>query len=211
MADRHLALRITGLSIGINACPGRAKAVNRFVVQLLHPARYDDNPAASFAVGSAEGPVAAAELDAALPDGMVFKGQLFRQAFDERVRVRVHHFQDVTSDWLQVAIGKVFGAALDSFLGQVRLATVSLADLIDPVQSLRLGKGTYSQKLGYFELAVDPAAAKLGAVQAVRVELRAPEDVFGFAPLGPDRRPQRVCVVEQGDVTATLDLEIVLT
>ncbi|OYV88642.1 MAG: hypothetical protein B7Z68_13110, partial [Acidobacteria bacterium 21-70-11] len=99
----------------------------------------------------------------------------------------------------------------ETFLGQVRLATVSLADLIDPVQSLRLGKDTYSQKLGYFELAVDPAADKLGAVQAARVELRAPADVFGFAPLGPDGQPQRVCVVEQGDVTATLDLEIVLT
>ncbi len=210
MADRHLALRITGLAIGANACPGRAKAVNRFVLQLLHPARYDDNPTASFAVGPAEGPVAAAELDAALPDGLVFKGQLFRQAFDERVRVRIHHFQDVTSDWLQFAIGKVFGVVLDEFLGRMRLATVSLADLIDPVQSLRLGQHSYSQKLGYFELVVDPGAAKPGAVQAVRVELRAPEDVFAFAPLGPDGQPQRVCVVQQEDVTAALDLEVVL-
>jgi hypothetical protein len=45
----------------------------------------------------------------------------------------------------------------------------------------------------------------------VHVELRAPEDVFGFAPLGPDGQPRRVCVVEQGDITATLDLEVVLT
>ena len=211
MADRHLALRVTGLAIGPNECPGRAKAVNRFVLQLLHPARYDDNPAASFAVGSAEGPVPAAELDVALPDGLVFKGQLFRQAFDERVRVRIHHFQDVTSDWLQFAIGKVFAIVLEEFLGKMRLATVSLADLIDPGQSLRLGQHSYSQSLGYFELVVDPAAAKLGAVQAVRVELRATEDVYAFAPLGPDGQPRRVCVVEQGDVTATLDLEIVLT
>ncbi|MDD5564650.1 MAG: hypothetical protein PHQ91_13135 [Thermoanaerobaculaceae bacterium] len=210
MADRHLALRITGLAIGANACPGRAKAVNRFVLQLMHPARYDENPAASFAVGPAEGQVAAADLDAALPDGLVFKGQLFRQAFDERVRVRIHHYQDVTSDWLQFAIGKVFGVVIDEFLGRMRVATVSLADLIDPAQSLRLGQHSYSQKLGYFELVIDPAAAKPGAVQTVTVELRAPEDVFAFAPLGPDGQPQRVCVVQQEDVTATLELEVVL-
>jgi hypothetical protein len=210
MADRHLALRITSLAIGSNACPGRAKAVNRFVFQLLHPTRFDDNPAASFAVGPADGPVAAEELDAALPDGLVFKGQLFRQAFAEPVRIRIHHFQDVTSDWLQAAIGKLFGAVLETLLGRMRVATISLADLIDPVSSLQLGKDAYSQKLGYFELTIDPQSAKPGVVQAVRAELLAPEDVFAFAPLGPDARPQRVCIVEQGNVTATIELEIVL-
>ena len=210
MADRHLALRVTGLSIGSNDCPGRVKAINRFVFQLLHPTRFDDNPAASFAVGPADGPVVGAELDEALPDGLVFKGQLFRQAFAEPVRIRIHHFQDVTSDWLQAAIGKLFSTVLETLLDRVRLATVSLADLIDPVSSLQLGKDAYSQKLGYFELVVDPRATKPGVVRTVRVELAAPEDVFAFAPLGPDGRPQRVCIVEQGIVTATLELEIVL-
>ena len=210
MADRHLALRVTGVSIGSHECAGRAKAVNRFVFQLLHPTKFDDNPAASFAVGPAEGPVAAEELDAVLPDGLVFKGQLFRQAFAEPVRIRIHHFQDVTSDWLQAAIGKVFGAVLETLLGRMRLATISLADLIDPVSSLQLGQETYSQKLGYVELVIDPNEAKPGVVQAVRAELVAPEDVFAFAPLGPDGRPQRVCVVEQGNVTAMIELDVVL-
>ena len=210
MADRHLALRVKSLSIGENDCPGRAKAANRFVFQLLHPTRSDDNPAASFAVGSSKGTVAEAELEAALPDGLVFKGQLFRQAFAEPLRLRVHHFQDVTRDWLQIAVGKVFGILLDSLLGRTRLATISLADLIDPVSSLQLGKDEYSQKLGYAELVIDPKAVEPGVVQSLRTDLIAPENVFAFAPLGPDGQPRRVCVVEQGDVTASFEIELVL-
>ena len=211
MANRHVGLMITQLAIGPNGRAGRNEVANRFVFQMLHPTRQDDNPTASFAVGSAEGPVPAAELDAALPDALVFKGQPFAQAFEEPLRIRVHHFQDVTRDWLQVALGTVFSSVLESFLGKVTLVTVSLADLIDPAQSLQLGKQVYSQKLGYFELVVDPKAARPGSAQALSVKLVAPEDVLGFAPMGSQGQPQRVSIVAQGQVTAAMDLEIRLS
>ncbi|MGD1148650.1 MAG: hypothetical protein ABR961_11960 [Thermoanaerobaculaceae bacterium] len=211
MADRHVALRITRLAIGPNGRVGRTEVANRFVFQFLHPTRHDDNPTASFAVGSMEGPVAAAELAAALPDALVFKGQPFTQAFDEPVRIRIHHFQDVERDWLQVAAGDMFSSVLESFLGKVSLLTVSLADLIDPAQSLQLGKDSYSQKLGYAELVADPKAARPSPVQVLSFKLVAPEDVLGFAPLGSEGKPQRVSIVAQGQVTATMDLELRIT
>ena len=208
MANRHVALRIARLGIGPNGRTGRPEVANRFVFQFLHPTRHDDNPVVSFAVGSGEGPVSAADLDAALPDALVFKGQPFAQAFDEPVRIRVHHFQDVARDWLQVGVGKVFSLALDSFLGKVTVAAVSLADLIDPAQSLQLGTEVYSQKLGYAEVVLDPKAVRPSLAQDVSLKLVAPEDALGFAPLGPQGEPKRVSIVEQGQVTGTIDLEI---
>ena len=138
MATKHLAVRITALTIEPNARTGQNAVSNRFVFQVLHPTRQDDNPTASFAVGAVAGTVAAADLDAALPDALVFKGQPFAQAFDEPVRVRIHHFHDVHRDWLQVAIGKLFKAVLGAFLGKLSLVTVSLTDVIDPLESLDL-------------------------------------------------------------------------
>ena len=211
MADRHLALRLTSLTVGPNGRAGRAGVGNRFVFQFLHPRRHDDNPTASFAIGPGVGPVPQADLDDALPDAIVFKGQLFTQVFDEQVRIRIHHFQDVQSDGLQVVVGRVFESVLGGFLGRLSLATISLADLIDPLQSLKLGEDAYSQKIGYFEVSLDPRAGKLGAVQALPVDLLAPEDVGGFAPVGPQGQPQRIAIVKQGQVTASMDLEIVLT
>lgn len=211
MPDRHLALRITSLTIGPNGRAGRAGVNNRFVFQFLHPRRHDDNPTASFALGPGVGPVPPGDLDEALPDAIVFKGQPFTQVFDEQVRIRVHHLQDVESDGLQVVVGRVFESVLTGFLGQLSLATISLADLIDPLQSLKLGEDTYSQKLGYFELVLDPQTVELGAVQAVPVDLLAPEDICGFAPLGPSGQPQRIGIVKQGQVTASMDLELILT
>ncbi|HVN74784.1 MAG TPA: hypothetical protein VMT19_00605 [Thermoanaerobaculaceae bacterium] len=211
MANKHVALRVARLAIGRNGRTGRREVANRFVFQILHPTRHDDNPAASFAVGSGEGPVPPAELDAALPDALVFKGQAFTQAFDEPLRIRVHHFQDVTRDWLQVAVGTVFSSVLDSFLGKVSLVSVTLTDLIDPGQSLRLGDDTFAQKLGYAELVIDPTAARPSPVQAISAKLVAPADALGFAPLGPQGEPKRVSVVAQGQVTATMDLELRLS
>jgi len=63
---------------------------------MLHPTRQDDNPTASFAVGSPRGPCRQRNSTRALPDALVFKGQaVFAQAFEEPLRIRVHHFQDV--------------------------------------------------------------------------------------------------------------------
>ncbi len=211
MADRHVAVRITRLTVGPTGRAGRDGVANRFVFQILHPTRHDDNPAVSFAVGSAEGTVVPAELDAALPDALVFKGQPFTQAFDEPVRIRVHHFQDVARDWLQLAAGKVFASVLDSFLGKLGVAAVSLADLIDPAQSLRLGDDDFAQKLGYAELVLDPAAARPGVTQKALVKLVAGEDVTGFAPLGSQGEPRRVSVVARGEMTAAIELEVRLT
>ncbi len=211
MADRHVAVRITRLVVGRSGRTGRSEVANRFVLQILHPTRHDDNPAVSFAVGSAEGTVPPAELDAALPDAIVFKGQPFRQAFDEPVRVRIHHFQDVARDWLQVAAGRVFAAALGSFLGKLGVASVTLADLIDPGQSLQLGDDEFAQKLGYTEIVIDPLAARPGTALPFSVKMVADEDVTGFAPLGPQGEPKRVSIAAQGQVTAAMELEVRLT
>ena len=211
MANKHLALRITALTIEPNARTGQTAVTNRFVFQLLHPTRQDDNPAASFAVGSVSGPVPAEDLDAALPDALVFKGQPFAQAFDEPLRIRIHHFHDIHRDWLQVAVGKLFKAVLTAFLGKVSLVTVSLTDVINPLESLDIGGDTCSQKLGYFELVVDPKAGRGGRVRTVSVALAAPEDVLGFSPLGPDGQPKRICIVSAGETTAAMDLEIALS
>jgi len=211
MADKHVALRITRLALSQNGRTGRKECANRFVFQLLHPTRHDDNPTSSFAVGAAEGPVGAAEMDAALPDALVFKGQPFTQAFGEPVRIRIHHLQDVARDWLQVAVGKLFASVLESFLGKVSLVTLSLADLIDPAQSLQLGKDVFSQKLGYAEVVVDPKVPRPSPVQALSVKLVAGEDVVGLAPLDSQGEPKRVSIVAQGQVTATMDLEVRLS
>ena len=208
MPDKHLSLKVAALTIGANGREGQERVRNRFLFQLLHPKRDDDNPAVTFTLGPAAGPVAAADLDAVLADGLVFKGQPFAQLFDEKVRIRIHHFQDVKADWLQVAAGKVFEAALDSLLGQVKLVTISLRSLIDVGQSLQLGVDAYSQKLGYFELVLDPNADRPGGAEDATVELVAPEDVLGFAPLGPQGEPQRITIVGEGQVTATLALRI---
>ncbi len=211
MADRHVAVRITRLTVGQTGRAGRKEVANRFVFQILHPTRHDDNPAVSFAVGSAEGAVPPAELDAALPDALVFKGQPFAQAFDEPVRIRIHHFQDVARDWLQLAAGRVFASALGSFLGKVGLASVSLTDLIDPAQSLRLGEDEFSQKLGYAEVVVDPRVTRPGDVQRLTAKLVAGEDVTAFAPLGPQGEPKRVTLAAQGQLTSAMELEVRLT
>jgi len=208
MPDKHLSLKVAALDIAPNGRSGQAQVRNRFLFQLLHPKRDDDNPTVSFALGSAAGPVAGEDLDAVLPDGIVFKGQPFAQLFDERVRVRIHHFQDVRSDWLQVALGKVFEAALDSLLGQVKIVSLSLASLIDPGQSLQLGRDSYSQKLGYYELVLDPNAERPEGAEQVTVELVAAEEVLGFAPLPAEGDPRRTAIVAAGQVTATLDLRI---
>ena len=211
MANKHLAVRITALTIEPNARTGQDAVSNRFVFQLLHPTRQDDNPTASFAVGSVAGSVPASDLDAALPDALVFKGQPFAQAFDEPVRIRIHHFHDVRQDWLQVAVGKVFKAVLNAFLGKLSLVSVSLTDVIDPLDSLDIGEGTCAQKLGYFELSVDPKAGRGVRVRTVSVALSAPEDVFGFSPLGPAGQPKRIRIVGAGDTTAAMDLEVALS
>ncbi len=210
MPDKHLSLKVATMSIGANGRSGQNEVRNRFLFQLLHPKRDDENPAVTFALGSAVGPVAQCDLDTALPDGIVFKGQPFAQLFDEKVRVRIHHFQDVKADWLQVAVGKVFEAVLDSLLGQIKLVSISLASLIDPGQSLQLGRDAYSQKLGHFELVLDPNARRPGGAEEATVELIAQEDVLGFAPLAPEGKPRRVTIVAAGQVTATIELQIKL-
>ncbi len=208
MPDKHLSLQVAALTIEPNGRAGQERVRNRLLFQLLHPKRDDDNPAVSFALGPEAGRVAADDLDAVLPDGIVFKGQPFAQLFDERVRVRIHHFQDVSADWLQVAAGRVFEAALDSLLGQVKLVSLSLASLVDVGQSLQLGRDAYSQKLGYAELVLDPTADRPGGAEETAVTLLAPEDVAGFAPLGPQGAPRRIGIVDAGQVTATLELRI---
>ncbi len=208
MPDKHLALKVAALEVRPNGRSDHPQVRNRFLFQLLHPKRDDDNPTVSFALGSGVGPVAREELDAVLPDGIVFKGQPFAQLFDEQVRIRIHHFQDVRADWLQVAVGKVFEAALDSLLGQVKIVSISLASLIDAGQSLQLGRDAYSQKLGYFELVLDPNAQRPGGAGETAVELVAQEDVLGFAPLGSEGGPRRITIVAQGQVTATVQLQI---
>jgi hypothetical protein len=208
MADKHLSLKLAALAIGPNGREGQERVRNRFLFQLVHPKRDDDNPAVTFALGSVGGPVAARDLDAVLADGIVFKGQPFAQLFDEHVRIRIHHFQDVHADWLQVVAGKVFEAALDSLLGQVKLVSVSLRSLIDVGQMLQLGVDAYSQELGYFELVLDPNAERPGGAAEATVQLVAPEDVLGFAPLGPQGKPQRITIVGKGQATATMELKI---
>jgi hypothetical protein len=208
MPDKHLAIKVASLTIGAHARSETAQVRNRFLFQLLHPKRHDDNPAVSFALGPAAGPVGQADLDAALADGIVFKGQPFAQLFDEKVRIRIHHFQDVEADWLQVAAGKVFEAALESLLGKVKLISISLGSLIDPGESLQLGQDAYSQKLGYFELVLDPNASRPGGAEAMIVELIAQDDIFGLTPPGPAGRPHRVKIVTKGQVTATMELQI---
>jgi hypothetical protein len=208
MADKHLSLKLAALTIGPNGREGQERVRNRFLFQLLHPKRDDDNPAVTFALGSAVGPVASDSLDAVLADGIVFKGQPFAQLFDEQVRVRIHHFQDVRADWLQVAAGKVFEGALDSLLGQVKLVSISLRSLIDVGQTLQLGTDTCSQELGYFELVLDPNAERQGGAEEATVQLVAPEDILGFAPLGSAGEPRRIAIVGKGQVTATMDLQI---
>jgi hypothetical protein len=210
MPDKHLSLKVAALSVGPNGREGQERVRNRFLFQLLHPKRDDDNPAVTFALDSAVGEVTPDDLDAVLADGIVFKGQPFAQLFDEKVRVRIHHFQDVHADWLQIAAGKVFEAALDSLLGQVKLVSVSLASLIDIGQSLQLGRDAYAQKLGYFELLLDPNADRPGGAEDATVELVAPEDILGFAPLGPAGEPRRITIVAAGQVTATMTLQIKL-
>lgn len=211
MANKRLAVRITGLTLGPNGRSGRPDVTNRFVFQLLHPVTQDKNPAASFAVGSDVGPVGEAELDAALADGIVFKGQPFAQAFDEAVRIRIHHFQDVHRDWLQIIIGKLFELLLKDLLGKVSLVTITLDTLIDPSQSLKLSEETYSQKLGYFELVVEPNKVNAAGEKAASVKLIAQEDVIGFDRLGPSGPPNRITIVKQGQKTASMDLEIKLS
>jgi hypothetical protein len=211
MANKRLALRITGLTLERNGRSGRQDVTNRFVFQLLHPVTQDKNPAASFAVGSGVGPVGEAELDAALADGMVFKGQPFSQAFDEKVRIRIHHFQDVHRDRLQIVIGKLFELALKDLLGKVSLVTVTLDQVIDPSQSLKLSDDTYSQKLGYFELVVDPNQVKSAGMRTASVTLIAQEDVMGFDRMGPSGPPPRIAIVTKDQKTASIDLEINLS
>jgi hypothetical protein len=208
MPDKHLSLKVASLTIGPNGRAGQTKVRNRFLLQLLHPKRDDDNPAVSFALASGVGPVGWEELDAVLADGIVFKGQPFAQLFDEKVRVRLHHFQDVKADWLQVAVGKVFEAALDSLLGQAKLVSISLRSLIDVGQSLQLGVDAYSQKLGYFELVLDPNAERPGGADEATVQLVAQEDILGFAPLASKGKPRRIKIVTKGQVTATMELQI---
>jgi hypothetical protein len=208
MPDKHLSLKVAALALEANGRSGQAQVVNRFLFQLLHPKRDDDNPAVSFALGPTPGPVAPADLDAVLPDGIVFKGQPFAQMFDEKVRVRIHHLQDVRSDWLQIALGKLFEAGLDTLLGQAKVVSISLADLVDPGQSLQLGRDAYSQKLGYFELVLDPGAERRDGAEDAAVQLVAQEDILGFAPLGAAGKPRRIKVVGKGQVTATIALQI---
>lgn len=210
MPDKHLSLKLATLTIGPNGRAGQDRVRNRFLFQLLHPKRDDDNPAVTFALDSAVGAVVPDDLDAVLADGIVFKGQPFAQLFDEKVRVRIHHFQDVQADWLQVAVGKVFEAALDSLLGQVKLVSISLASLIDVGQSLQLGRDAYAQKLGYFELVLDPNTDPRGGAEEATVQLVAPHDIFGFAPLTSQGKPRRITIVAEGQVTATMTLQIKL-
>ncbi|MFI5166838.1 MAG: hypothetical protein ACHQQS_09485 [Thermoanaerobaculales bacterium] len=211
MANKKLAVRITGLRLERNGRSGRADVTNRFVFQLLHPVTQDKNPAASFGVGSGVGLVPEAQLDAALADGIVFKGQSFDQAFHERVRIRIHHFQDVHRDWFQVLLGKLFGLVLKDLLGKINLVVVTLDRLIDPVQSLKLSEDTYAQKLGFFELIVDPDEVKAGGATPASVALVAPEEVVGFDGLGPSGPPKRITIVKKGQKTASIDLEINLS
>jgi hypothetical protein len=208
MPDKHLAIKVASLTIGAHARSKATQVRNRFLFQLLHPKRHDDNPAVSFAVGPVAGPVAPADLDAALADGIVYKGQPFAQLFDEKVRIRIHHFQDVEADWLQVAAGKVFGSVLDSLLGKVKLVSISLGSLIDPGESLQLGEDAYSQKLGYFELVLDPNASRPDRAETMIVELVAEADIYGLTPLGPAGRPRRIKIVTKGQVTATMELQV---
>jgi hypothetical protein len=211
MPNKHLAVKIAALTVAPNGRSKLAQVRNRFLFQLLHPMRHDESPAVSFAVGPAAGPVAQPDLDTALADGIVFKGQPFAQLFDEQVRIRIHHFQDVKADLLQIAVGKVFDLALDSLLGQIKLVSISLGSLIDPGQSLQLGRDTYSQKLGYFELVLDPNASRPGGAEVATVELIGQDDVLGFAPLGPGGQPRRVSIVAKGQVTGKIELEIRLS
>jgi hypothetical protein len=211
MANKLLAVRITGLTLGPNGRSNRLDATNRFVFQLLHPVTHDKNPAVSFAVGSGVGPVGQADLDAALADGIVFKGQPFSQAFDEKVRIRIHHFQDVHRDGLQIVIGKLFELVLKDLLGKVSLVTITLPKLVDPNQSLKLSEETYSQKLGYFELVVEPDKVTAAGSKTAPVRLVAQEDVIGFDHLGPSGPPKRISVVKQGLKTASINLEIKLS
>ena len=211
MANKRLAVRITELTLERNGRSGRPDVTNRFVFQLLHPVTQDKNPAASFAVGSGVGSVGKEELDAALADGLVFKGQPFSQAFDEKVRIRIHHFQDLHRDRLQIIIGKLFELVLKELLGKVSLVTITLDQVIDPRQSLRLSDDTYSQKLGYFELVVDPNQVKSAGMRTASVTLVAQEDVMGFDRMGPSGPPPRIAIVTKNQETASIELEINLS
>lgn len=206
----RVSVQMANLDVKPNALAGRPDIKNRFLFQWVHPQRQDDNPMKSFTLGSTPGKVASATLASAVPDGILFKNQEFTQVFAEPLTLQIHHFLDAHRDILQIALGKLFELALSDLLGQVSIGSISLNKVIDPSESLKLSAETYSLKIGYCQLTLDPSTIPTALPPLAKVlDTTAAEKVEALGALGPVGPPPHVTVVTAGQVTSEMTLNFI--
>jgi len=206
----RVSVQIANLDVKGNGMAGRPNVRNRFLFQWVHPHRQDDNPMESFTHGSAVGPVAPATLTGAVPDGILFKNLEYSQVFGEPLTLQVHHFLDAHRDVLQIALGRLFELLVGGVLGQVSIGPISLARLIGPADSLKLSAETYSLKIGYCQVTLDPSGIPTALPPLVReIGTSALEQVHAFGQLGPAGPPSLITVVSAGQGTSTMSLNFV--
>jgi hypothetical protein len=208
MASGKVRIKLTGVFISDKAVRPREDVSHRLLFQLFQPAHQGDNPTVTFA-----GAFQAGEWDVNLEDlvidGYIFKGQPYDLADDEKLRIRIHYYQDVEHDWLQRTIGRLIELSLKAALSTAKVFGVSLAEVISGSDSLGLSEKVGTLKLGFFDLALSVAELAAGLV-ARQVELVAPLDVVRPEPLGPGTGlPPRVPFARKGDVTAKVRLEVI--
>jgi len=206
----RVSVQIADLAVMDNGLAGRPDIRSRFLFQWVHPQREEENPAQSFTVASTPGPLASADLNAVVPDGIVFKNMEYSQVFGEPLTLQIHHFLDAHRDIVQIGIGKVFELVLANLLGQVALGPISLNRLVKPAESLKLSADTYSLKIGYLQVTVDPSTIPTALPPlSEAIATTAKQAVRAFGPAGPSGPPPRITVVSAGQVTSAMTLHLV--
>lgn len=106
-----LAVRLDRVRVNQNGRSTSDRRVrNRILVQLLAPEKMNEHPTTTFTFKGRDGAdLPSEELEKALTDRIVFKNEVFEQAFDEPIRLAFHLFQDTKRD----ALGKIFGKFIE--------------------------------------------------------------------------------------------------
>jgi len=210
MPNYKFSMKIDGVTVAKNGRSSDKRVDNRFLIQLVSPSG-TEHPSTTFSFNSPDGePVPTDILQKSLPFGLAFKLQDFSQVLTEPLRLRLHFFQDTRRDWFQQLTGRFIELAIKAILGGQSIIGVKVDKLLGLDESWKLSDKTYSQKLGSFELDLDPTQLEGDSPSQQEFVLTAPEKVQHLKFPKPGEKPKRFTVVKEGSETAKVTSTLVL-
>lgn len=213
MSNYRFAMKIQKIQAKKNGRSSTSKSItNRLLIQVNDTDNSNETLSTAIDFKGEDGVDLPQEaLHKALPYGIAFKNVDFHQAFDEPLIVNFHHFQDTKKDFLQKLLGKFIEFSFLGLLEGTKLVGVKLDKLLGLEEGLKIGKDTYSQKLGFRELVISPEDFETDQTKTEPVKLKCPENVFHIKFKKPgSSQVIKKKVIGKGSISLEMDLLIKL-